>query len=618
MSYLKILSKFSLIVSLSIWIAFLCLNIHTPVYSNEVDELEDQIEDINDEINSQKSVLSQIEKKISEISNSKYSLSEKVNLLNNEIKSIQEDIDKKDSEIDKKLKEIEDKQKILSDRKELLDTVSADLYIQTRYSGEEFFLDYDSFDTLLKNIFIKRSAVSILQEEIAKLSNEYTSLADLKSSLEKEKKDLDAQKEDLDESYDLLVAERNKVQAELNKQYSTKSQVTSRISKLNSQVSQLQEALVLARAGGTSVNPDSVPNSGDYYSSLAGFKASAPSGSFAVFSIGAYTHRNGMSQWGARARADAGQTYTQILNAYYFGKKIRTNGTVINKTTGASEAIMTKIKTTTYGTLNFEDDYLLRLGEVPESWPMEVLKAQAIAARTYAINYTNNGRSSICTTESCQVIGSTKKTGAWKTAVQATRGIVLTDSSGKVFSTQYAAVHGGWINNVGWDTTDGSGSGDWMARAWDSKSGVSWFYKSWYRDGYSNTSDRCGRYSWLSQAEMSDILNAYLVMKGIDLKKTPDISRVIPITYNDCPASRSGGNPYSLSEMKALINNPVTSISLAVTSNSSGTTKSVTFYTNRGTITMSGLDFKDVYNVRAPGYLRIPQNGFVHINVEKK
>jgi hypothetical protein len=363
----------------------------------------------------------------------------------------------------------------------------------------------------------------------------------------------------------------------------------------------------MARQGGTHVNPDSVPSSGDVKSTLAGFKAQAPSGSFAVFSIGAYTHRYGMSQWGARARANAGQSYSQILSAYYPGKTIRKGTVVIN---GTSRNIMSKISTTTQGVLDFEEDYLLKLGEVPETWPMEILKAQAIAARTYAVNYTGNGAKSICTNEGCQVIGSNKKTGAWKQAVEATRGMVLTNSAGNVFSAQYAAVHGGWINGVGWDTTDRSGAGDWMSRAWDSKSGVSWFYKAWYRQGYSESSATCGRNPWLSQAEMADIVNAYQVWKA----NNRNDSRIFPI-HDAC---HSNGNPYTFAELRKLAAKPVTSISLVVTSNSNGNTNSVTFYTNAGTISMSGNDFKTIYNLRAPGYIRIPQSGFVHINIEKK
>jgi len=38
---------------------------------------------------------------------------------------------------------------------------------------------------------------------------------------------------------------------------------------------------------------------------------------FAAFSYGAYTHNNGMSQYGAKGRADSGQSYTDILKFYY-------------------------------------------------------------------------------------------------------------------------------------------------------------------------------------------------------------------------------------------------------------------------------------------------------------
>jgi hypothetical protein len=188
--------------------------------------------------------------------------------------------------------------------------------------------------------------------------------------------------------------------------------------------------------------------------------------------------------------------------------------------------------------------------------------------------------------------------------------MVLTDGAGKVFSTQYAAVHGGWGNTSGWDTTDGTGNGDWMARAYDSISGVSWFYKTWYRNGYSDSASSCGRNPWLNQSEMSDLLNSYQVW----LAHGRNDSRIYPI-FDAC---HSSGNPYSYSETYALATKKVSSVSLVVTSNSSGNTNTLTFYTNAGTISMSGNDFKTIYNLRAPGYLRIPQSGFVHINIEKK
>jgi hypothetical protein len=477
--------------------------------------------------------------------------------------------------------------------------------MESRLGSVEFFFANTRIDDFIRSFFVKSNAISLLKDEISEITGEFEDLTVLKQGLEDEKKELDEQKKDLDDSHDLLLAERAKLQRELNEKYNSRNLISRTINGLKSELSDLQYHLLVVRQGGTNVNASSVPGSTDNYSTLAGFRANAPSNTFAVFSIGAYTHRNGMSQWGAKARAESGgQSYSQILNAYYPGKSIRTGTVVIG---GSSENIMTNIKTTTYGTLNFEDDYLLRLGEMPEYFPMEALKAQAIAARTYAVNYTSNGDSTICTSQSCQVVGDTKKTGRWKDAVEATRGKILTDSSGRPFSSQYAAVHGGWSNTSGWDTTDGTGNGDWMARAYDSISGVSWFYKSWYIPlGSSST---CGRYPWLTQAEMSDIVNSYQVWK-----KTGGDPRIVPI-YDGC---HSSGNPYSYSEMRDLADKHVSSVSAVVTSSSNGSTSTITFYTNAGNITMSANEFKTVYNIRAPGNLHIPQSGFVHINIEKK
>jgi len=581
---------------------------YSPAYSSIVDELESEIDETTEELNEQKSYLSQIEDRIKEISNSNYSLSQKISLINAEINKLQEAIEQRESEIEEKLAQIAQKEKLLETKRLFLDEISGELYMKSRYSGSQLIFSFSTLDDMLRNLFVKKNAISILREDIEKITGEYSTLLDLKEGLEQEKLDLDEEKKDLDDSYSLLVSEKGKIQVALNAQIAEKNIVKRTINGLSTQLSDLQYQLIIARQGGTHVDPDSVPTGGDYNSTLAGFLEKAPSGSFAVFSIGAYTHRNGMSQWGAKARAEAGQTYIQLLNAYYPGKTLRTGTVNIG---GVVENIMTNIRTTTYGTLNFEDDYLLRLGEMPESFPMEALKAQAIAARTYAINYTGNGDRSICTNEYCQVVGTTKKTGTWAQAVQATRGVVLTDSAGKPFSTQYAALHGGWGNQIGWDTTDGSGSGDWMSRAWDSKSGVSWFYKAWYRVGYRDDSSNCSRYPWLSQTEMSDIVNVYQIWKASGGGQDP---KIYPIP----DACHANVGQYTYAQARSLASKPVTSISSVAVSSSNGYSNTISFYTNAGMITMTGNEFKTIYNLRAPGHLRIAQNGFVHINIHKK
>jgi hypothetical protein len=98
------------------------------------------------------------------------------------------------------------------------------------------------------------------------------------------------------------------------------------------------------------------------------------------------------------------------------------------------------------------------------------------------------------------------------------------------------------------------------------------------------------------------------------LKSSGGDSRVVPI-YDSCNTS---GNPYSYSELRNLASKGAKSVSTVVTSSSNGSTQTVTFYTDAGVVSMSGAEFKTAFNLRAPGRLRIPQNGFVHINIEKK
>jgi SpoIID/LytB domain protein len=83
------------------------------------------------------------------------------------------------------------------------------------------------------------------------------------------------------------------------------------------------------------------------------------------------------------------------------------------------------------------DAYLRGISEVPRSWPMEALRAQVVAARSYALYHlehpSRTGRRlgyDICSTDQCQVYrGLSVEEGpfgdAWVKAVESTRGLVL-------------------------------------------------------------------------------------------------------------------------------------------------------------------------------------------------
>ena len=604
------LLKIFVIVLLSIYSLVM---VKYPVYSDEIDQLVDEIQQKEEEIDEKESLLSDVESKIASIANSNYSLSQKINMINSEISDLEDIISEKEQEIDDKLEQIDIKQKDLSSKKVLLDDISSELYMESRYGFSHFLISNGNWDAFVENIFVKKNVISFLKDEIEKINSEFTNLAESKAELAKEKEDLDTEREELDESYQLLADEKAKLQRELNSKYATKNSLSSEIEDLNDKVSQLQQALIAARSAGL------VSTGGTTGTEDGTAISQAPSGYFGVFSIGAYTHRNGMSQWGARARADAGQSYTQILNAYYPGKSLRTGTVVVN---GKSEAITDDISVEGYGTLDFEAYYLMGIKEIPETWDMDVLKAQAIAARTFAVRHTTNGRTSICTTQSCQVFSTPLKTAAWKTAVEQTAGVILTNSDGTPALTQYAAVHGAWVNGVGWDTVSGGGS-NWFVDAWEKKSGVTWFYKSWYRYGTSSSGTNCGHSPWFSPTEMVDLINSYKIKNGIGVKGSPDLSRLLPADYGLCPDrldyGRTDKDPYTSGELKSFLISPVQSIYSVSTSLSNGLTNSVTFYTNAGNISMTGLQFKNIYNQIAPGHMRIQQQSFyAFFNIEKK
>ncbi|MBI4080562.1 MAG: hypothetical protein HY430_02215, partial [Candidatus Levybacteria bacterium] len=306
-----------------------------------------------------------------------------------------------------------------------------------------------------------------------------------------------------------------------------------------------------------------------------------------------------MSQYGARGRAQSGQDAKTILKAYY-GKE------PVSKDTGGS------IKVAGFGEMDFEGKYLMGIAEMPSSWHPEALKAQAIAARTYAYRYKAEGRE-ICTTEACQVYNDGKAGSppdAWRQAVEATKGQVLED-----VVTYYASTHGGFADPIGWDTTDGQGGGNFIDKTYDKIGGSPWLYKAWYRKGYSNSGDSCGRENpWLSSSDMADMVNAAMVLYNGG--NSDETGRITPTT-----TSCWGGNPFSQDELRSVSDKyagGISSVSSVTVIQGNGTTNEVVFQTDKGEKRISGSNFKTAFNLRAPGYVSIPQNGFAFFNIEKK
>jgi stage II sporulation protein D len=96
------------------------------------------------------------------------------------------------------------------------------------------------------------------------------------------------------------------------------------------------------------------------------------------------------------------------------------------------------------------EDYVKGIAEIPATWPAEALKAQAIAARTYALYEITKHRQrgeapEICATQDCQVYAGYEKEAKspeWAAAVEATRGQLVL-YKGLPILAMYSSSNGG-------------------------------------------------------------------------------------------------------------------------------------------------------------------------------
>jgi peptidoglycan hydrolase CwlO-like protein len=428
---------------------------------------------------------------------------------------------------------------------------------------------------------VARQDIDTMQD----LANDLLELKRDKENFKKNRANLASLKDRVDQRAQFLASEVEKTESYL------------------ATLSAKQEELLALKAGGFQTSVGETPPTLEPCSGPPGSANFCDPGfrpAFAAFSFGA-PHRTGMSQYGAYGRSKEGQSAETILTSYYQGAEF-TRGYPVPSTINVSG----------YGNIPFEDNYLLGIYEVPESWGdkggFEALKAQAVAARSYAIAKINGGGcpkgnpGAISPTEACQVYKPQLKSGKWAEAVRATRGLVMT-RGGLPASTYYASTSGGFtITNWGWTGIKDARNNDWPNQAYEKIAGSPWFYKGWYktRGGAS-----CGRSNpWLTDSEIADILNARHVLDG----KGGDSSRISPVDTNCW-----GGNPYSISELQGI--GGFTSVSsVSVVYGNDGSTLNVTFSTNKGNQTISGSKFKEAFNLRAPGYIGLKSSLF---NVEK-
>ncbi len=138
------------------------------------------------------------------------------------------------------------------------------------------------------------------------------------------------------------------------------------------------------------------------------------------------------------------------------GEAIRWLGTTMNGVANGRFRSYLELRPSSYGGLTIVnalgiDNYVRGVisGEVPSSWPAETLKAQAIAARSYAMTTRRGGAvfDQYPDTRSQVYRGVSAETAATNAAVSATQGEVVT-YNGQIVTTYFFSTSGGRTENV--------------------------------------------------------------------------------------------------------------------------------------------------------------------------
>jgi SpoIID/LytB domain protein len=545
---------------------------------NQIDQITKQISDLESAIAPLKTESSDLQKKIS---------------------SAKSQITKIEGHISALNQNLADKETELNNQQQLLAARVRRYYKNSKkFNPILMFLSSQEGSSLLQQYTWYQSIISKDKETITQYTTDISTLNENKTKLETQQTSLASLKKNLETRFGFLANEIKKAET------------------YKAELSAKQQSLIAAKTAMFNTSVGDVSSSDDPASRADYNPGFSPA--FALFSFGA-PHRKGMSQYGAYGRAKAGQNYETILKAYYGDIKIEKTdspGSITIRYVSNGRQVNEPIP--------FEDNYLVGIAEMPASWGdnggYEALKAQAIAARTYALNSTNNLSGSICTTEACQVYSSTRynSPGKWKQAVEDTRGMVIkSNSTGKIFSTMYASTSGGTTLSYSsadhttpqlWDTPCGNQS-CWPNDAYEKISGSPWYYKGWYKTRSNNSYGRS--HPWLNQEEFADIVNAVLYFD-----KTGDSSHLSQI--QNCISS-CDGNAWSKDELRRQVadkGGPISSInSVSVDYSTSGDTRTVHISTDKGQLNFSAANFKTVFNLRAPGALVIKSGLF---NLEKK
>lgn len=549
-------------------------------YSDELDDISKKISELQSALSSSKQATAPFETQL-------VNMKKQLDSISAQVAGIDADIIEKKKGIDKGYRE-------LGAQKELFNRTVRAYYIKNYvFSPILIFLSSKDAQDASRLIAYQKKGEDQDRAIITTIALKVVDLEQRKNALEEEQSRLAAVKTKLD-------TQKADVQKLVDGARAYQSTLSSQIAVLSAK----QQSILSSRLASLNIPQSAYAGIGGGCSSdLTNGKDPGFSPRFGFFTFGV-PNRVGLNQYGAKGRAEAGQNAQQILSTYYNA----------DLTSGYNQGVNIHVTGTNEYGQSFDDnwnieDYVKHVYEVPANWPSESLKAQAIAARSYALAYTNNGSGSICPSQSCQVVKKELNAQSWIDAVNATAGQVLT-SGGNPIKAWFSSTHGGYVytsSDIGWSATSYTKSGkdtttdsissfdDLKNNAYDKNS--PWFYCDWgSRSTYGGT-------AWLKGDEVADIANVLMLISKdsgtAEHLYQPDKPNPAGTDTWDQGRVRQelsgrGGSPFS----------SVSSVSVDW-DHGSGRTNTITVSGDAGTQSFAAANFKTYFNLRAPANIQI-------------
>lgn len=408
------------------------LNLAPSVYSDEVSDLEQEIAEKERLKKEKEDTLKKIQSGIDDISNSNLSIAGKIAALDKELKSVQADFDAKQAAVDVAQAEL-DQQILIYDEKTLeLKSMVSDSYKSSNLTVIDLLLSKDNKEDLIRVYELHKKVTEKQEELLASLELELAEIEAKKETLAFDMEIVKAQKQGLDEAMASLRNEQAIIRARLAAQQGAQKTVESDIASINKQLGSLSSELraaIDAKVG----SGDGGTGGGNYSGGTSPQPVTGSAGTYEIRVNGTVVNANAagpirvtVSDNSAVHRVNGSLLYRGVLEM-----RADSNMYLLNELT--------------------LEHYLYGLAEVPASWHMEALKAQAVAGRSYAvknwnkrISYKYNIRDDVYDQN---YTGYSKEiesgyAGRWTQAVDGTYGKIL-KSGGDIVATYYHASCGG-------------------------------------------------------------------------------------------------------------------------------------------------------------------------------